>query len=89
MPNVDEFNFVLNHAERASPLWLRLKAQLQARLALKRSRNDNLLAPDETNELRGEIKCLKAILAFAEDPPSMPDEDDVDTLIGRVQQRRK
>jgi len=35
MPNVDEFNFVLNHAERASPLWLRLKAQLQARLALK------------------------------------------------------
>jgi hypothetical protein len=61
--------FRLSAAERASPLWLRLKAHLNERLAKARTRNDGALAPDETARLRGRIACLKDLLALEEDRP--------------------
>lgn len=67
-PNVPEI-FRLSATERASPLWLRLKAHLHERLAKARTRNDGALAPDETARLRGRIACLKDLLALEEDRP--------------------
>lgn len=63
--------FRLTSAERTSPLWLRLKAHLQERLAKARSRNDGALAPDETAHLRGRIASLKDLLALEEDRPPL------------------
>lgn len=72
--NIDEFNFKLTAAERASPLWNRVRAQLESRLASQRRKNDLPQGADETALLRGEISCLKSILDFGVDPPPTFDE---------------
>ncbi len=61
--------FRLTSADRASPLWQRLRGHLQERLAKCRARNDGALAPDETAHLRGRIALLKDLLALEEDRP--------------------
>lgn len=67
---------MLSEADKAQSLWLRLKEYYSARLELARMRNDNaLLAEHETATLRGEIKCLKGLLALGDDQPIVTGDD--------------
>lgn len=86
--DIDEFNFVLDHMERASSVWTRVKGQLQLRLEQHRRKNDNKMAPEETAYLRGQIACLKSILDFGADPPPPIVDGDLvtDTLRRRARQ---
>lgn len=61
--------FRLTEAEKANPLWLRLRAYLQERLASRREANDNPDLPEHaTQAIRGEIATLKDILRAEKSP---------------------
>ena len=62
-------HFELSENEKASPLWLRLKAHLEDRLAAARVRNDGVQMEAETAALRGEIRALKRIISLGDDRP--------------------
>ena len=59
----------LTESERQSALWIKLREELTTRLDRARRKNDGAMNDIETSNLRGEIRCLKQILAFG-DPPS-------------------
>ena len=61
--------------ERASPLWLRLKANAEARLDSLRVRNDKDRGERETAVLRGAIGELKHFLSLDKDIPLPPTEE--------------
>lgn len=61
--------FELTYQDRKQPLWLKLKAHFEDRLADARRQNDRLHPEYETALLRGEIKCLKALIAMDADRP--------------------
>ena len=61
--------FMLSDADKAQPLWRRLRAHLEDRLAQARIRNDAVQSEADTAVLRGEIKTLKRILALGDDRP--------------------
>lgn len=66
------FEFFLSEDDRTSPVWLRLKARLEEKLADLREKNDNVNLTDvKTATLRGHIECLKAVLALGDQPPPM------------------
>jgi hypothetical protein len=69
-------DFDLTKLERASPVWARLKGHMQDRLATMRLRNDNPQTEAETAVLRGEIRCLKSLLALDNDRPFLTGQDD-------------
>ena len=61
--------FELNHAEKLSALWIKIKTELEARLATARMKNDNPnLTEAQTAALRGRIQCLKSILGLGDEP---------------------
>ena len=62
-------DFALTDGERHHPLWTRLSAHLTERLRELRGRNDGPLNEIETATLRGQINCLKGIIALGDDPP--------------------
>jgi hypothetical protein len=66
--------FELTANDKASSLWLRLRAHLDDRLAAARLRNDGALSEYQTASLRGEIKTLKHIIALGDDRPMTGDE---------------
>jgi hypothetical protein len=59
----------LTEHDKASSLWIRLKAHFETRLAELRKRNDMPGAEHDTALLRGEIKCIKGLLALGADRP--------------------
>ena len=63
-------DFALTDGERHHPLWTRLSAHLTERLRDLRGRNDGPLNELETATLRGQINCLKGIIALGDDPPT-------------------
>jgi hypothetical protein len=67
--------FALSEHDKAQGLWLRLKAHFEDRLADTRKRNDAALSEPETAALRGEIRCLKTIIALGNSRP-MTGEDE-------------
>lgn len=67
--------FSLSDNDKAQGLWLRLRAHLEARLADARVRNDGAMGEYETASLRGEIRCLKRIIALGDDRPAMTGDD--------------
>jgi len=68
-------DFQLTEHDKAQGLWLRLKVYLEDRLADARRRNDQALTETETALLRGEIRCLKKILALNESRPMTGDDE--------------
>ncbi len=64
-------DFRLTESDKASGLWLRLRAHFDDRLAAARMRNDDpTLDPAATAAIRGEIKVLKLLIRLdAERPP--------------------
>lgn len=61
-------DFELSASERASPAWVKADAFLKDRLQKLREKNDRLLPPDETAQVRGEIAALKALLRLGREP---------------------
>lgn len=72
----DPVTFELSDAEKNSPMWARLKAHFEQRLHSCRLQNDRTQPEPQTAELRGQIKCLKAMIALGEDRPQTGDESD-------------
>lgn len=64
-----ESGFELTDGERHHPLWTRLSAHLSEKLAQLRVKNDGALTEQETATLRGEINCLKRVIALGHEPP--------------------
>jgi hypothetical protein len=62
-------DFELSAGEKSHPLWARLKAHFEERLAAARVRNDGGLDELNTAVLRGEIKVLKHLIALDADKP--------------------
>lgn len=62
-------DFHLTEQDKATGLWVRLKAHLEDRLAAARVRNDAVLTEPETAALRGEIKALKSLIRLDADRP--------------------
>jgi hypothetical protein len=69
-------DFRLTDNDKSTPLWLRLKAHLEERLAAARVRNDMPLPENDTAMLRGEIKALKRFIALGDARPVMTGEDE-------------
>ncbi len=61
--------FALTDGERHHPLWIRLSAHLAEKLGRLRGKNDGPLTEAETLTLRGQIQCLKGIIALGLEPP--------------------
>lgn len=62
--------FTLRPHEAADPLWVRLKAHLEARLLEARAQNDNpQLDAAATAALRGRIAVLKGLIALDRQMP--------------------
>lgn len=65
-----ELPFVLTDGERISPLWIKIRTELEEKLNNLRSKNDNEnLTERETAALRGRINCYKSILGLGNDTP--------------------
>jgi hypothetical protein len=66
-------DFALTEHDKASSLWLRLKAHFEDRLAEVRQRNDAAHSEQGTAALRGEIQALKRLIALDADRPVIKD----------------
>lgn len=66
-------DFQLSEHDKATVLWLRLKAHLEDRLAALRVRNDAPQSEQDTAALRGEIRGLKKLLALSDHRPMTGD----------------
>ncbi len=62
--------FRLQPHERTNPLWVGLEAHLKRELDTLRRQNDASLTVERTENIRGRIAQVKAILALAEDKPA-------------------
>ena len=68
--------FILTEADKAQNLWLRLRAHFEERLAVMRARNDDAtLTEQATAAIRGEIGCLKKLIALGNDQPIVAGEE--------------
>lgn len=56
-------------ADRADPMWQRLRAYIVERIEYHRTQNDNDLTPEQTAKVRGRIAELTGILRLSEDRP--------------------
>jgi hypothetical protein len=52
--------------DMASPVWVKLKKYMEARLQSLRIRNESDLDPIATAKLRGEARAIKNLLALSE-----------------------
>lgn len=69
-------DFTLSDYDKSQPLWLRLKAHMEDRLAACRARNDGALTEFETATLRGEIKCLKHLIRLDASRPVLTGDNE-------------
>jgi hypothetical protein len=69
-------DFEFTRHDRGTAVWVRLKAHLEDRLAAARQRNDVTQSEIDTAMLRGEIKCLKRLIALDDDRPYLTDTSD-------------
>jgi hypothetical protein len=66
----------LGYDERNSAIWVKLKAHIEDRLILLRSRNDAVsLDSEQTALLRGQIKELKILLELGNPDTGVTAED--------------
>ena len=62
--------FQLTPAEIGSPLWMKLKAHIEERVAGHRRANDGNLNTEDTAKIRGRISEGKYILSLGLDNPA-------------------
>ncbi len=65
---------ILSHNDRNSVVWAKLKKHMEAALMEARIKNDNDRDPIATAKLRGEIRCLKNLLALETAQAMVADE---------------
>jgi len=65
---------ILSHSDRNSVVWVKLKKHMEAALMEARIKNDNDRDPIATAKLRGEIRCLKNLLALETAQAMVADE---------------
>lgn len=65
----DEEKFALTAGERQSPLWLKLKDHLEARLRMARGKLEGDQPETSTANWRGRVAELKGLLALGDEPP--------------------
>jgi hypothetical protein len=63
--------FILTHEDKQTPLWHKLMAHWEDKLATLRMQNDGDKAESETARLRGQIVAVKACLALNNAPPDL------------------
>ena len=68
-------DFELSSHDKSQGLWVRFKAHLLDRLDEARHRNDAPLSEHDTAAIRGEIKCLKRLIALGDDRPVTGDDE--------------
>ncbi len=70
---------ILTSFEIQSSAWVKIREELESRLDSCRKKNDAVMLSDlETANLRGEIRCLKNLLALGDQSPGPTlAEDDV------------
>lgn len=74
MSGTPDDEFSLTEPDKHSSLWLRLKSTLLDQLDRARKRNDDpALSEQGTAALRGQIRCLKQIIALGDDRPMTGD----------------
>lgn len=60
-----EFKFTLNPTEKQSFLWKKIQQHFTKELDIARRKNDgNQLTAEQTSAIRGEISCLKKLIAL-------------------------
>lgn len=59
---------VLSREDLNSQAWRKLKAHLEDTLRSLRQKNDSDQTPEATARIRGEIRCIKNLLALDEIP---------------------
>lgn len=62
-------DFQLTEQDKATSLWVRLRAHMEDRLADARKKNDAVQPEPNTAALRGEIACLKKLIGLGADRP--------------------
>lgn len=60
---------ILTKQERDDPLWLKLKAEYESRLAQLRKDNDKDMSEADTANLRGRIAEVRKFLSLGEEKP--------------------
>ena len=68
--------FYLTEGDKQSATWRKLSVELQRRLDDSRVRNDAPQAEESTAMIRGEINCLKVLLALSKPPRASLDGND-------------
>lgn len=63
--------FKLTQSERESPLWVKLRAYVESRIAVHQAQNENDKSEVETAKLRGRIREARAFLELANDMPEI------------------
>ena len=61
----------LTKEERNDPLWLKLKAEYEARLAQLRASNDKDMSETETAKLRGRIAEVRKFIDLGTEKPAI------------------
>jgi len=61
----------LSEAEKASPLWVKIRDHYRAKLYAARRKNDGLMADASRFPLLVEIKAARDILDLENDPPTL------------------
>jgi hypothetical protein len=67
--------FKLTEQEAASPMWARMKAHFDSRLAELRAQNDSSKPQEQTERLRGRIAETKYFLALDTPAPEVVADD--------------
>ena len=62
--------FRLAAHDKTNPLWVALSAHLASEIDTLRRQNDASLPPERTENIRGRIAGIKAILALSDDQPA-------------------
>lgn len=70
MTNVGPSDLQFNLGDdRRSPVWLRIKEQIEKRIAGFHKQLEQDMPPDQTAVLRGRIRSLRDVLKFGEELP--------------------
>lgn len=73
----DRPNAVLSEFDRGTATWHKLKAHLQARLEMLRTRNEKHVDERKTSQLRSSINELKYLISLDQDKPQEPPENEL------------
>lgn len=69
MSGLEDQPFALSESDKHSPTWARIKTHLEDRVRRAHSKIEGELTEQQTANWRGHIRCLRSLLALADEPP--------------------